>query len=340
MDSFGIDRLALPKFGIEVFRLPNFGQTSNGASKGRFHESLVDAWFMSGYKNDDAPSGIRGVKGNVITLHNFLFAGNSGFGKYNYNFIGKNSVNGIVNVTDSSVNVTFTDNKDSSNIYDWIFYYWRRLGFKGIKVKVQFTEGLDLNFSYFDGVSKNVIKLKQGINILPSQTYEYTGAEWDGIYTTNRIEGATVTITQIPDNEGALCFDGVDDYAVLQNTDFTVGTVILGYYDYDKTSARWKYFYDANVVRTYAGLNDSQDIMIGSNAVNKIDKDGAFVVNYTKGTNTLSTPLYIGTKTELTEFMGMFMKYFAVYSEPLTTEQIEEEKVKLENKWKSKLNKS
>ena len=226
MDSFGIDRLALPKFGIDVFRLPNFGQTSNGASKGRFHESIVDAWFMSGYKNDDAPSGIRGVKGNVITLNNFLFAENSGFGKYNYNFIGKNSVNGIVNATDSSVNVTFTDNKDSSNIYDWIFYYWRRLGFKGIKVKVQFTEGLDLNFSYFDGVSKNVIKLKQGINILPSQTYEYTGAEWDGIYTTNRIEGATVTITQIPDNEGALCFDGVDDYGICTGlpimTDYTV----------------------------------------------------------------------------------------------------------------------
>lgn len=47
----------------------------------------------------------------------------------------------------------------------------------------------------------------------------------------------------------------------------------------------------------------------------------------------LSTPLYIGTKTGLTEFMGMSLKYFAVYSEPLTTEQIEEEKVKLENKW-------
>lgn len=77
MDSFGIDRLALPKFGIEVFRLPNFGQTSNGASKGRFHESLVDAWFMSGYSNDNPPASIKGYKGHELVLKNFAFAGSS-----------------------------------------------------------------------------------------------------------------------------------------------------------------------------------------------------------------------------------------------------------------------
>lgn len=332
MDSFGIDRLALPKFGIDVFRLPNFGQTSNGASKGRFHESLVDAWFMSGYKNDDAPSGIRGVKGNVITLHNFLFAGNSGFGKYaeNYNDYNFQNIVGTSTHTSDTIHITeflilrrriVEKTKKSSN---------------PCKVKIS---GLtdDIELLYIGNSAENELlelKLKNGVNELPAI---YMNA---GFSSGNYLGTCDITITQIPDNEGALCFDGVDDYAVLQNTGFTVDTVILGYYDYDKTSARWKYFYDANVVRTYAGLNVSQNFMAGSNNVDNTDKDGVVTVNYTKGTNMLSTPLYIGTKTELTEFMGMSLKYFAVYSEPLTTEKIEEEKVKLENKWESKLNKS
>lgn len=331
MDSFGIDRLALPKFGIDVFRLPNFGQTSNGASKGRFHESLVDAWFMSGYKNGDAPSGIRGVKGNVITLHNFLFAGNSGFGKYSVNKTTWINTNRCERIDVDYLTYTFVNITENYNLQ---YINGGAFSTVGNIVKVKVTgipKGGVVNIgNYITNITEDGVY--EG-----SYTYDNNGNT--SISSVGCI-GDTITVEFLPDNEGALCFDGVDDYAVLQNTGFTAGTVILGYYDYDKTSARWKYFYDANVVRTYAGLNASQDMMAGINATDKTDKDGVLVVNYTKGANTLSAPLYIGTKTELTEFMGMSLKYFAVYSEPLTTEQIEEEKVKLENKWESKLNKS
>lgn len=49
-----------------------------------FNEAMVDAWFMSGFSNNDKPSSIRGVKGNEVVLKNFAFTSESGFGEGNY----------------------------------------------------------------------------------------------------------------------------------------------------------------------------------------------------------------------------------------------------------------
>lgn len=45
-----------------------------------FDKSLVDAWFMSGYSNDNPPASISGYKGHELVLKNFAFTPNSGFG--------------------------------------------------------------------------------------------------------------------------------------------------------------------------------------------------------------------------------------------------------------------
>lgn len=49
-----------------------------------FHQSLVDAWFMSGPSNSDKPSSITGVMGNEMILKNFVFTSESGFGEGAY----------------------------------------------------------------------------------------------------------------------------------------------------------------------------------------------------------------------------------------------------------------
>ena len=49
-----------------------------------FNKAMVDAWFMSGFSNNDKPSSIRGVKGNEVVLKNFAFTSESGFGEGNY----------------------------------------------------------------------------------------------------------------------------------------------------------------------------------------------------------------------------------------------------------------
>lgn len=49
-----------------------------------FHQSLVDAWVMSGLSNSTKPTEIVGVKGNSLQLKNFAFTSESGFGEGNY----------------------------------------------------------------------------------------------------------------------------------------------------------------------------------------------------------------------------------------------------------------
>lgn len=49
-----------------------------------FHQSLVDAWFMSGLSNADKPGSITGVMGNEMILKNFAFTSESGFGEGTY----------------------------------------------------------------------------------------------------------------------------------------------------------------------------------------------------------------------------------------------------------------
>ena len=45
---------------------------------------LVDAWFMSGYSNDNPPDSISGYNGHELVLKNFAFTPSSGFGKEAY----------------------------------------------------------------------------------------------------------------------------------------------------------------------------------------------------------------------------------------------------------------
>lgn len=55
-----------------------------GPSIPPFNKAMVDAWFMSGFSNNDKTSSIRGVKGNEIVLRNFAFTSESGFGEGSY----------------------------------------------------------------------------------------------------------------------------------------------------------------------------------------------------------------------------------------------------------------
>ena len=89
MNKFGLHTFGLPSFGISDFRLTSFGGDGDGGRKAAFHSSLVDAWFMSGYSNSDKPKEIMGVRGNAIELKNFLYAKNSGFGKYAEDFMSR-----------------------------------------------------------------------------------------------------------------------------------------------------------------------------------------------------------------------------------------------------------
>lgn len=91
MNNIELNKVAIQSIGIDTIRLPGVGSASAKGSGSLFHKSLVDAWFMSGYSNDNPPASIKGYKGHELVLKNFAFAGSSGFGKYVYdrtNYIG------------------------------------------------------------------------------------------------------------------------------------------------------------------------------------------------------------------------------------------------------------
>lgn len=80
MNNIELNKVAIQSIGIDTIRLPGVGSASARGSGSLFHKSLVDAWFMSGYSNDNPPASIKGYKGYELVLKNFAFTSNSGFG--------------------------------------------------------------------------------------------------------------------------------------------------------------------------------------------------------------------------------------------------------------------
>lgn len=80
MNNIELNKVAIQSIGIDTIRLPGVGSASAKGSGSLFHKSLVDAWFMSGYSNDNPPASIKGYKGHELVLKNFAFTSNSGFG--------------------------------------------------------------------------------------------------------------------------------------------------------------------------------------------------------------------------------------------------------------------
>lgn len=236
MDRFGIGQIRLPGFHIDNFRLPVFGNSSGTSGNHEIvpHESLVDAWYFSGYSNENPPEEVVGVKGGKMALNNFAFTLGTGFGMYYYNFR-----NGNIG---SSVSTTPYTLKYSTDGYKRL-WFMRRNG----------STGSPLNYEY--GAFKfKVTGLKAGASIRIHKT-EYNGIYQqtdyltdkiyeDGVYTVPGGKGGVspadssyyayvdlmmiilddnpknnlITIELLPvEYEGYLCFDGVDDYTVCNN---------------------------------------------------------------------------------------------------------------------------
>jgi hypothetical protein len=79
MNNIELNKVAIQSIGIDTIRLPGVGSASAKGSGSLFHKSLVDAWFMSGYSNDNPPASIKGYKGHELVLKNFAFTSDSGF---------------------------------------------------------------------------------------------------------------------------------------------------------------------------------------------------------------------------------------------------------------------
>lgn len=241
MDRFGIGKVGLPGFGVGEFRLPVFGGSGsgNGGQGNAFHESIVDAWFMSGHNNGDAPAYIRGVKGNELQLKNFAFTSESGFGEGAY---------------------------EGALVFDGVDDY-------GV------CTGLPIMTDY-TVICKRIIETKSTNVVASKSTASGNGAFIFEIYDNNK--------------NSTWSFGTQSDVNINYNDSFSWQT---------KSSYNGK-----NV--TVGNANDTDKLLLG-----------------------------LLRENDARRLKGAIF-YFALYNKSLTPEEIEEEKVKLEQKWNSKLNKS
>lgn len=191
------------------------------------------AWTVVGKTNEDEDratiANITG-NGNDLVLSNFGFAEGSGYGLYKQNFskIQWTSPSARVEVTKTNSSFNITEVKRIaiqlyylSNINEVAFTV------PSIKVRVVgLTDGQSVNYRYFvDGVVNYFLISSDGIYDLPAFEFPAKG-DYYGFEFTKIQSSCNITIEQIPEYEGYLVTDGVDDKIVSSvfgmGKDFTI----------------------------------------------------------------------------------------------------------------------
>lgn len=328
---------------VNVGKLMSHTSTKGGGGvKHPFNPSLVDAWFMSGLSNSDKPTQIVGVKKNKLQLKNFAYALNSGFGEYavNWNSFAKTTANANFTNTDSSIHITeilVADGKFLQTSADETV--------AACQVKVEgITDDIKLRYvTYAEDGTGAYTYLRNGINDLPISYKKYTG------FAASVVGSCNITITQLPTaNEGALVFDGVDDYGICNNlpilTDYTVicRRVIEGNRSANVVASKsvttgkgafiFEIFHTKNSTWSF-GVQNDVDINYNDSVSwqTKNSYNGSVI---TVGTANDTDTLTLGIIREGdSRLLKGAIYYFALYNKSLTPEEIETEKERLNEEW-------
>lgn len=320
-----------------------------------FHQSLVDAWFMSGYSNDNPPASISGYKGHELVLKNFAFARSSGFGKYATNFNSWKAVYGTYTATKVVCGTVNTDT------ITWIIRT-SNVRMDPLKVRLTNIGSEPIRYYYFqDATTRNFVEFQEdGTYTVPASAYSdiSTGEGYIGFYQKILADKQNPLIIELlPDNAGSLVFDGVDDYAVCDNipiqTDYTV---ICRRQIWDKqndnetivASKSLSYDTGAFIFELLKNSTNDQCRSFGTLSSILVEKSDSISyqtstsyngTNITKGTGTDTDILYLGnTRKNDYRYLYGAIYYFALYDKSLTPDEIEQEKIKLNEIWTKRLN--
>jgi hypothetical protein len=191
------------------------------------------AWTVVGKTNEDEDratiANITG-NGNDLVLSNFGFAEGSGYGLYKQNFskIQWTSPSARVEVTKTNSSFNITEVKKIA-IQLYYLSNTNEVAFTVPSTKVRvtgLTDGQTINYRYFvDDVANDFLIPSDGIYNLPE--FEFPAKNnYYGFNLTKVQSSCNITIEQIPEYEGYLVTDGVDDKIVSSSfgmgKDFTV----------------------------------------------------------------------------------------------------------------------
>lgn len=186
------------------------------------------AWTVVGKTNEDEDratiANITG-NGNDLVLSNFAFSGNSGYGEYAYNFSDTSWISipdyGVISdKTSKSFNIKSFVLADYPVLYTAVN---KDLSIKKVKIKV--TNSIP-GFYFGNKPANQIIDLStDGIYEIPSYNSPNDVTQY-GFRCSNVNDSCNITIEQIPEYEGYLVTDGVDDKitssAFEMGKDFTV----------------------------------------------------------------------------------------------------------------------
>lgn len=342
-----------------------------------FDKSLVDAWFMSGYSNDNPPASISGYKGHELVLKNFAFAGSSGFGKYAQSFLLWLFGNRVNNDSTKHYN-KFHIVKNAGHVNNYFGLsvgipkanYNNSIPYK-LKITTDSQNPVNFKISSSDSNLNTTDAFSYVVNngdiidvpVIPEDIFN-NSIETRVYYSVNTNANIYFDIELLPDNAGSLVFDGVDDYAVCDNmpmqTDYTVicrreiintnnssavaskrtypdNIGSFGAFVIERVTANGiKALYSFGKDNAVDSFNSNQIIYQSKIAYN----DRNIIAGDASDTNILSlgANAYNLSLGRCQEFSNVAIYYFALYDKSLTPDEIEQEKIKLNEIWTKRLN--
>lgn len=292
-----------------------------GTKKNPFHPSLVDYWNFAGKKNSDTDRAIiKGIKGNILNAYNFDWSLGSGYGLYkeNYNSAKYRKFKGsraVFTNTDNSIHIT--ESLDSSPFIET----QNTQSTKAYSIKVTgLKPGIALEYRYVlpdvEGL-RTIAIVEDGVYNLPQ-----TGNSFNGFRFTGYLGACNITIKQIPEYEGAIVTDGIDDYLKLDKVGYKVGTVIIKHKPVCLFNG-WQYVLETSAIRTYMVYNfTDENINTNFDNYNTVGDYGVGIINTPR---LIETPFYIGCQSKIKEFLSMALYEIAIYQDVLTAEEIQKE---------------
>ena len=247
------------------------------------------AWTVVGKTNEDEDratiANITG-NGNDLVLSNFGFAEGSGYGLYAENYAGGRWVQSTdrADLTWTSYSVNITSVKvASTQLYYQSYPEQPSFIVPSYKIKVYgLKDGQTLSYKQVTSEGQQIYKISEdGIYTLPSFLFKANG-DWYG-FTLNKVqESCDITIEQIPEYEGYLVTDGVDDKII--SSIFKMGNdwTVIGDWELINTGKNDNagiVKFNSIVIYNYNPIlinikNGRNNLILDQNTVNAICSDG------------------------------------------------------------------
>lgn len=317
-----INQVKINRVGINTAQVRGIrlGSASKGGQTSPFHPSLVDYWNFKGKINYDKDRNtIKGIKGEILTAYNFGWSLGSGYGLFKENYLTYRKVQNVFVTGDHSITIM---NFVPANT--WILFKYGTEHLNTTRVRVTgLTANNQLAYGYSptnDGARVLMAIPSDGEYDLPESVVNTTSYNV-GFIVQNALT-KNVTIEQIPEYEGAIVTDGIDDYLKLGKVGYKVGTVIIKHKPVRLFNG-WQYVLETSAIRTYMTYNfTDENINTNFDNYNTVGDYGVGIINTPR---LIETPFYIGCQSKIKEFLSMALYEIAIYQDVLTDEEIQKE---------------